>query len=302
MAAEIWKWFASQLEYWFVMLWWFTGGLFILSAVARWSAGRRIHPSSAEDIGWLETLLAGITASWRGDRERLARRLAERGEAARFALGVTAAHILPLYVPVLIFGLGKEYLLVYLLAVTIDLAVVTAAAAGWLAVSTPGGPSPEAAAERSSLWGGFGRELVAAGPRWLYGFAVAALLAALAIHPAWTFPVEITGGGLAAQVVNGMLGAALAVGAWAPPVGVLFLAVSVWRSGFALTGLLTLMLSIPAAPQSVAMYAEVIGRRQATRFLAIVLVSALLSAVLTTLLVAALGLELPYQYAAEQTL
>ncbi len=139
-------------------------------------------------------------------------------------------------------------------------------------------------------------------PRFLYGVVIAGVLAAIAIHREWTFPVEITGAGLVSQLLNAVLGIALAVGAWTPPVGAFLLGVPVWRGGFALAGLIAFLFAIPAAPQAVMAYAEWIGHKEAAKLAAVVLVGAVASGVIAAAIISAVGLELPYVYSPDQLL
>ncbi len=226
----------------------------------------------------------------------------DKGQEGQFVLATTTAHVLPVYVLLIIFALGKEYLLVYLISTALFIPMVVVAGSALL--SFPGDTQNATAAMPTTppLWLALIREFLGVAPRFLYGAAAAAILAAIAIHAEWTFPVEITGPGLMSQLLNALFGVVVAVGAWMPPVGVFILGVPMWRGGVALAGLIAFFLVIPAAPQALIVYAQWVGRGQATRFASLIIVAAIAAALLTTLIVRALGLPLPYVYAPEQLL
>ena len=304
--AEIWKWINANLMNWFVGLWWFTGLVFLLSAYARrWVWGRLWNSNIQEARGHLEwgTILAlGITSSWWGDWKRLAVRLAVKGGEGRFVLAAIAAHVLPVYALLIIFALGKEYLFVYLIGAVVFVPIVVLGGTAVLSFpekdQAPRAPGPE----KSPFWSAPVKELWGVAPRFLYGIVVAGVLAAVAIHPEWTFPVEITGAGLISQLLSALFGIALAVGAWTPPVGAFLLGVPVWRGGFALAGLIAFLFAIPAAPQAVMTYAEWVGRKEAAKIAFLVLVAAVVSGLVATAIVGAVGLNLPYVYSPDQLL
>ncbi len=304
--AEIWKWWSSNLFLWFIILWWFTGLVFLVSAFARWWVWRRLWTANPVDApsrpSWFHIVALAVTASWWGDWKRLASRFVDKGQEGQFVLATTTAHVLPVYVLLIIFALGKEYLLVYLISTALFIPMLVVAGSALL--SFPGDTQNATAAMPTTppLWLALIREFLGVAPRFLYGTAAAAILAAIAIHAEWTFPVEITGPGLMSQLLNALFGVVVAVGAWMPPVGVFILGVPMWRGGFALAGLIAFFLVIPAAPQALIVYAQWVGRGQATRFASLIIVAAIAAALLTTLIVRALGLPLPYVYAPEQLL
>ncbi len=305
--AEIWKWIEANLVNWFVMLWWFTGAVFLLSAAARWWVwGRFWNPNihdASDPVDWGKVLALGITASWWGDWKRLAVRFAVKGGEGRFVLATITAHVLPIYALLIIFAFGKEYLVVYLIGAAVYIPVVVLGGMAVLSFPTraPARTSPPVS-EKAPFWSAPVRELWGVAPRFLYGVVIAGVLAAIAIHREWTFPVEITGAGLVSQLLNAVLGIALAVGAWTPPVGAFLLGVPVWRGGFALAGLIAFLFAIPAAPQAVMAYAEWIGHKEAAKLAALVLVGAVASGVIAAAIISAVGLELPYVYSPDQLL
>ncbi len=304
--AEIWKWIDANLVNWFVMLWWFTGLVFLLSTYARWWVwGRFWKPNIQETsgaLGWGRVLALGITSSWWGDWKRLAARFAVRGKEVHFVTAILASHVLPVYALLIIFAFGKEYLLVYIIGAAMFVPLVVLGGKAILSFPeddhAPRTPSPE----RVRFWMAPVKELFGVAPRFLYGVLLAGVLAAVAIHPEWTFPVEITGAGVISQLLNALFGVVLAVGAWTPPVGAFLLGVPVWRGGFALAGLIAFLLAVPAAPQAVMTYAEWLGRKEAAKLAVVILVAAVVSAVATAVVASLLGLQLPYLYAPDQLL
>ena len=84
--------------------------------------------------------------------------------------------------------------------------------------------------------------------------------------------------------------------------GVFLLGVPVWRGGFALAGLIAFFFAIPARPQALVVYGELVGSKQATAFAALIIVAAIATALLTTLIVNVIGLHLPYVYSPDQLL
>lgn len=299
--AEIWKWTEANLVNWFVVLWWFTAVVFLLSAYARWFIWRWLWRPGLEEEGWWRLLLLAVSASWWGDWKRLARRFAIAGDEVRFVSVVLVAQLLPVYALLIIFALGKEYLLVYLIAVAVF--VPSVVAGGKVVLSFSGGSERSApTSDRGPFWMAPVRELFGVLPRFALGIVLAAILAAVAIHPRWTFPVEITGAGLVSQLLNALFGVVLAVGAWTPPVGAFLFSVPVWRGGLALAGLYAFLLAIPAAPQAVMTYAEWLGRAEAAKLAAVVLVGAVFAGMVAALMVAAVGLPLPYVYSPDQLL
>ncbi len=305
--AEIWKWIDANLDNWFLVLWWFTLPVFLLSAFGRWWAWRRWSAAGGGERrglrGGVRIMALAVTASWRGDWKRLAAPLAVRGKEPQFLVAAVTAHVLPVYALLIIFALGKEYLLVYLIAVAMFLAAVALAGAALLEFpqgeqgKDEGSPPPD-----PPFWTAPVREVLGVAPRFVYGLVLAGVLAAVAIHPEWTFPVEITGAGVVAQTLNAVFGVVLAVGAWTPPVGAFLFAVPVWRGGFALAGLLAFLLAVPAAPQALIAYAQWLGRREAAKIAALVLAAAIASGVAAAALVGLSGLDLPYVYSPDQLL
>ena len=305
--AEFWKWGASNFFLWFVMLWWFTIPVFLLSSYARWWVERRDWSEPLSQTSklpvWVRILALGATASWWGDWKRLAMPFAIGGGEMRFTLAVVASHVLPIYVLLIIFALGKEYLLVYLIAAGVFVPLVLLGAKVFLSFSERASNTLHGEAqEHIPFWMAPIKEFVGVAPRFLYGVVAAAVIAAIAIQPKFAFPVEITGGGLAAQLLNALLGIVAAVGLWVPPVGVVLLSVPIWRGGIALAGLIAFFFAILAAPQAIMAYSEWIGRRQAAKFAAIVLLVAVVTGMLVTLIVRGLGRDLPYQYSPDQLL
>lgn len=305
--TEIWKWIEANLVNWFVILWWFTGLVFLLSAYGRWWVWGRFWNSNLYDasgpLEWGRVLALGITSSWWGDWKRLASRYAVKGEEGRFVLAVIAAQTLPIYSLLIIFAFGKEYLLVYLIGAAVFVSIVVLGGKAFLSFparvqARPSTPLPE----KASFWTAPLQELWGVAPRFVYGVLAAGVLAAVAIHLEWTFPVEITGAGLVSQLLNAVFGIALAVGAWTPPVGAFLLGVPVWRGGFALAGLIAFLFAIPAAPQAVMAYAGWVGRKEAAKLAATVLVAAVATGIAATVIVNALGLGLPYVYSPDQLL
>ncbi len=308
--AEIWKWLDAQLVNWFVVLWWFTAFVFLVSAGARWWAWRRFGdaPQSGSDARqstWGGVLLLAVSASWWGDWKRLAAPLATRGGEGRFVLAVLAAHVLPIYALLIIYALGKEYLLVYLGSAAIFIPLVVLGARVLLSFPEADGRAPGVSVperSRTPPWRAPIHELAGVAPRFGYGLLLAALLAAIAIHPDWTFPVEITGSGLVSQFLNALFGAVVAIGAWTPPVGAFLFAVPVWRGGFALAGLYAFLFAVPAAPQAVMTYAEWVGRREAAKLAVLVLGGAVAAGLIAAVVVSVAGLPLPYVYSPAQLL
>lgn len=301
--GEIWTWTVASAYQLLVLFWWATAGAFLLSAGARWWTMRRLGAGDASGSGrsvtWPTVVVRGVTASGWGDWERRARDLVEEGRETEFAVFVAVAHTVTAYVLLIPALYGKEYLPVYLVAAVLYLGLV-AAGARWLDFSRTRLPEPEVGeGEELASPGPVGAllgELSGVAPRLAFGFLGAGVIAALAIQPAWTFPVEVTGGGLVPQLLNGLVGVVLAVGAWMPPVGALVVGLAVWRAGFALTGLLAFLLALPAAPQSVGTYAEWIGRKEATKLAGVFVTAAVVSGLVAAWLAGATGLELPYVY------
>lgn len=304
--AEVWTWTVASAKQLLVMFWWATAGVFLMSAAARWWVLRRVGEDGTEGEApsrtWPVLLGRAITASGRGDWKRRAVRWLDAGGGARFAVFVAAAHLLPVYVLLIPVLYGKEYLPVYLGAAVLDLALI-GIGARWLDLSRADGGGAARESDRSEAGGPAAAlldELGGVVPRLAYGFLAAGVLAALAIRPAWAFPVEVTGGGLVPQLLNGLGGAALAVGAWMPPVAALVVGLAVWRSGFALTGLLAFLLALPAAPQSVAAYGDWLGRREAAKLAVLYAAAAVLAGLAASWAAGAVGWELPYVYDAAQ--
>ena len=304
--AEIWKWITSNLFLWFVLLWLFTGSVFLLSAYARWwTWGLFWNPQLRDASGpleWGKVLALGITSSWWGDWKRLASRYATKGAEGRFILAIVAAHILPIYTLLIIFALGKEYLLVYLIGAAVFVPIIVLSGKAVLSFPERHQAPQDTAAAAERFWAAPLKEIFGVAPRVLYGFLLAGVLAAVAIHPDWTFPVEITGAGLVSQLLNAVFGVALAVGTWTPPVGAFLLGVSMWRGGFALAGLIAFFFAIPAVPQALMAYAEWVGRKEAAKVAGLVLVAAVVSGVVVAAVIGAVGLDLPYVYSPHQLL
>lgn len=300
--AETWKWIAANLVNWFVVLWWFTALVFVLATAARWWLWRR-WAETVDTLSLPRLFLLGATASWRGDWQALTARYAKAGDERRFVVTLVGALVLPVYTLLMIFAFGKEYLLIYLVAVVVYVFGTVALAGRVLHFGTAAAAAGEPPVHRDvPAWQAPLRELAGVGPRFVAGVVLAGILAAVAIQPEWAFPVEVTGGGLMAQVLNALAGIALAIGAWTPPVAAFLFGVPVWRGGFALAGLLAFLLAIPATPYVLMVCTARIGVRQTARLAALVIAMSLVAALVATALVALADPDLPYVYAPEQLL
>lgn len=135
-----------------------------------------------------------------------------------------------------------------------------------------------------------------------YGLLLGGLLSALGLMKAWVVPATIGGGGLISQAINAMAGLLFSFVTFMSPVGNLFVATYLWKTGIAQAGLVSFIYAGLVSPQRVRLYVRVLGRKEGLHVSYSFALAAMVAGVATAMAFAALGLGIRYKLVPQQLL
>lgn len=250
-------------------------------------------------LGWLAAGLAGLTSPL--SRRAIEANLRRAGGVPAAVVYLAASHALTAYYWILLGPLlGKDFLLSHVVGVIlfVALAAPLVRALGVGVADRPAG-GPAADATRPAL----PCLLRLAALRYLLlvvvGLGLGGLVGAWGLSPwAWA-PAGVAGAGVGTQLVNGVLGLAMALLA-VPPVANLFVGTYLWKVGLAHAGIVAFFCAATAAPTRWRMYARVFGPSGCVRLVVALLAAAWLAGIATAWLFGAAGVEIRYKLIPEQ--
>lgn len=236
--------------------------------------------------------------------ERLARNGAGAGEMAAF---LTAANAFLVYYFALLGPLlGKEFVLGHLIgAAAFVLTTVALLRFFDVRLTAPAvGLAREAATSTQgwlrALWATALDDVAAFAFPVAYGLLLGGLLSALGLMKGWVVPATVGAGGFSSQLINAVGGLLFSFVTFMSPVGNLFVATYLWKTGIAQAGLVSFIYASLVSPQRVRLYVRVMGRKEGLHVSYSFAIAAVVAGLATALAFAAFGLGIHYKLVPQQ--